>query len=248
MAKPDFVVTTRGVKGCVVVFHEVWGLVKHTEDVCKRVSKLGFTALAPNLYRDHDDILTPDNIQLAMEGLWELSLEERRDKAKVAEVLAKKKVRKEIEEVAAVLYNQQFRDKALDLAVVAVEDAQSKFAGVASLGFCFGGGLSMKVATRTKHLKSAISFYGMPPPSQDVGRIETPVLAIFARSDELINKSVPEFVGVMLNGGKDLTLKAYPDTVHGFFNDTRESVYNKTAAEDAWEVTRWFLGRTLGRH
>ena len=70
-----FTLTPKGASGCVVVFHEVWGLVEHTKDVCKRVSKLGFAAAAPDLYSGHGRLLTPDNIQMAMEGLWELSLE-----------------------------------------------------------------------------------------------------------------------------------------------------------------------------
>ena len=80
----EFSVEPKGAGSSVVVFHEVWGLVGHTEDVCKRLGKLGFAATAPNLYTGHGDILTPANIQEAMEGLWELSLEERHDKEKVA--------------------------------------------------------------------------------------------------------------------------------------------------------------------
>ena len=52
----------------------------------------------------------------------------------------------------------------------------------------------------------------------------------------------------MLEGGKDLTLKTYPKTKHGFFNDSRKEVYDRDAANEAWSITRWFLERTLGRH
>lgn len=34
----------------IVVLHEWWGLVPHIEDVCDRFGRLGFTALAPDLY------------------------------------------------------------------------------------------------------------------------------------------------------------------------------------------------------
>ena len=34
----------------LVVIHEWWGLVPHIEDVCDRFARLGFTALAPDLY------------------------------------------------------------------------------------------------------------------------------------------------------------------------------------------------------
>ena len=34
----------------IVVLHEWWGLVPHIKDVCERFARLGFTALAPDLY------------------------------------------------------------------------------------------------------------------------------------------------------------------------------------------------------
>ncbi|HLQ06619.1 MAG TPA: dienelactone hydrolase family protein [Nitrososphaerales archaeon] len=246
--KTEFSFTPKGADGCVVVFHEVWGLVEHTGDVCKRVGKLGFAAIAPNLFRGHERILTPDNIQKAMEGVWELSLEERRDKTKVAEALNKKGVSLEIKEVAATLYDPAFRDKLLDDALAAVELAHSKFDAVTTLGFCMGGGLSLKCAVRSPHLRSAISFYGEPPITEDVAKITVPILDIHANEDEIINKKVPAFVGAMLEGGKDLTLKTYPRTKHGFFNDTRESVYDRKAAGEAWDIMKWFLERNLRRH
>ncbi len=231
-----------------MVFHEVWGLVEHTEDVCKRVSKLGFAAVAPNLYKGRSELLTPVNIQRAMEGVWELSLEERRDKTKVAKMLDKKGASADVREVASIIYEPAFRDEMLDDALSAVDRAHSEFEKVSTLGFCMGGGLSLKCATTSRHLSSAISFYGPPPAVEDVARISIPVLDIHANHDEIINKSVPAFVGAMLEGGKDLTLKTYPRTKHGFFNDTRKEVYDRSAANEAWDITRWFLERTLGRH
>jgi carboxymethylenebutenolidase len=244
--KQDFSVVPRGATGCVVVFHEVWGLVPHTQDVCKRIGKLGFAATAPNLYRGYDDVLVPDKIQMAMEGVWELSLEERRDKAKVAQALAKKGMGQEVKEVASLIYDPSFRDGLLAKALEAVEEARSRFDGVTTLGFCIGGGLSLKCATKDPRLRSAVSFYGAPPAGEEAAQIRVPVLAIYANEDEIINKMVPAFVGQMVDGGKDLTLKTYPRTKHGFFNDTRKEVYNRAAAAEAWDLTRWFLDRTLG--
>jgi carboxymethylenebutenolidase len=243
--RTEFVVEPNRASACVVVFHEVWGLVRHTEEVCKRVGKLGFAATAPNLYRGYSDVMTPSNIQKAMEGLWDLSLEERRDKEKAARVLDKKGVGGEAREVAAMIYEPAFRDRMLEDAVAAVERAHSKFGSVSTLGFCMGGGLSLKCATRSRLMKSAVSFYGQPPAIEDVSKISIPILDIHAIQDEIINKSVPAWVGAMLEGGKDLILKTYPRTKHGFFNDTRKEVYNRDAAKEAWDITKWFLERTL---
>ena len=244
----EFSVEPKGATGCVVVIHEVWGLVRHTKDVCKRVGKLGFAAVAPNLYRGHSKLLTPDNIQKAMEVVWELSLEERRDKSKVSGALDKKGASNDVRKVVSIIYDPAFRDRLLEDSLASIERAKSKFADVATLGYCIGGGLSLKCATRSRTLRSAVSFYGQPPPTADISKISIPILAIHANHDEIINKSVPEFVGAMLDGGKDLTLKTYPRTQHGFFNDTRKEVYDRRSAESAWEVTRWFLEKTLARN
>jgi carboxymethylenebutenolidase len=230
--------------GSVVVFHEVWGLADHTRDVCKRVSKLGFAAIAPNLYRGHGKTLTPYNIQKAMESVWELSLEERRDRTKVTKLLDRKRVGADVKDVVSTLYDPEFRDSLLEKSLSAVEEAHSRFGNVTTLGFCLGGGLSYKCAVNGAPLVSAVGFYGEPPPRDDVKRISVPILAMFANHDEIINSKAPEFVDSMLLEGKDLTLKTFPGTKHGFFNDSRKAVYNRRAASDSWDLTRWFLGKT----
>ncbi len=242
---PDYSVVPKGTEACVVVLHEVWGLVEHTKDVCKRVGKLGFAAYAPNLYRGYDSILVPDNIQKAMEGVWELSLEERYDQAKVAETLEKKGVDDQVKRVTSIIYDRGFREQMLTKAIDSIEQASKKFDKVATLGFCVGGGMALKAATKTLLLASAVGFYGMPPAGDDIKKISTPILAIYASQDEIINQAAPGFVREMINAEKDLTLKTFPKTKHGFFNDTRSSVYNHPAAIASWDITRWFLGRTL---
>jgi len=241
----EFSITPKDAKACVVVFHEVWGLVEHTKDVCKRVSKLGFASVAPALYRGYEGILTPEYLQKTMEGVWELSLEERRDRATVDKVLRGKGASRQVMEVAEVIYDPSFRNRLLDRALESVTKATSKFGDVATLGFCLGGGLSLKCAVRNQGLSAAVSFYGEPPTNEDLKSITIPILAIFANHDEIINSKVPEFVRSMLDEGKDLTLKTYPGTKHGFFNDARKEVYDAASASEAWDLTRWFLERKL---
>jgi carboxymethylenebutenolidase len=245
---PIFTVTPRNTPACVVVIHEVWGLVPHINDICKRVGKLGFAALAPNLYWRHRKLLTPDNIEGAMRGIWDLSLEERRDPLKVRKAIAKKGLGRTALETASILYSRRFRDQILADAVTCVERARSDYGRVAVLGFCLGGGLSLNVAANSGHLRSTVAFYGEPPKREDVARISSPILAIYAEQDEIINVKVPVFVKDAMESGKDLTLKTYPGTRHGFFNDTKTDLYKENAAKDAWELTRWFLERTLISH
>src|SRR3989449_11611868 len=168
---PAFFVKPASPAGSVVVLHEVWGLVPHIEDVCKRVSKLGFTAVAPDLYRKDKELLVPEKIRAAMEGVWSLSLLERRDINKVREALTKKGLSHEIMRVATTLYNQDFRDQMLDDAVACVKYSYERTPRVATLGFCLGGGISARVATRFSQLTACIVFYGEPPDTLGVQRI-----------------------------------------------------------------------------
>lgn len=246
--KPDYWVKTPDASSCVIVLHEVWGLVPHTSEVCKQVGKLGFAAHAPNLYRGHDAVLSPDNIQAAMESVWELTLEERRDKKKVAEVLERKNADEGTRLVATLLYDQSFRDSLLSIATSAVEDAKRTYDQVVTLGFCMGGGLSLKTAASTGSLTSAVSYYGEPPALEMLKKVNVPVLVMYAEKDEIINSKVPSFVEDALKLGVDVTLKTYPRTKHGFFNDSRKAVYDRKAAIDSWSLTKWFLRRTIGRH
>ncbi len=129
--------------------------------------------------------MTPDNIQKAMEGVWELSLEESRDNKKVAEALAKKRLGDDVKKVATLLYNQGFRDRLLLSGLSAVQEAHSRYDRVVTLGFCMGGGLSMKVAAKSRNLAAAVAFYGEPPSAELLEKITVPMLAIYANHDEI---------------------------------------------------------------
>ncbi|MDG6949775.1 MAG: dienelactone hydrolase family protein [Nitrososphaerota archaeon] len=96
----------------MAVLHEVWGTDSH-KGVCKRLRKLGFATVVPPLYRGYERLFTPNNIKQAMAAVWDLSLEEWRDKKKVAAELEAKGADAEASEVMEVLYDQSFRDRVL---------------------------------------------------------------------------------------------------------------------------------------
>ena len=164
---------------------------------------------------------------------------------KVKEAIAGKGLGKEALEVAEILYDQRFRDQILTDAISCLEHFHPTYDSVSTLGFCLGGGLSLNVAVNSNHTCSAISFYGEPPKKkEDVAKTSSPLLVIYAAEDEIINAKVPAFVESALDSGKDLTLRIYPSTRHGFFNNTKGSLYKEAAAKDAWELTKQFLRRT----
>ncbi len=244
---PAFLVERGSSRGCLIVLHEVTGLVPHIKDVCKRLGKLGFTTLAPDLFWRHKDLLTPEKILTAMKAVWSLSLKDRYDLRKVKYELARLGSPKETFGVTSTLYSRGFREQMLLDTVSCARFAQSKYGKVGSVGFCMGGGLSMRLATRFTSLAACVAFYGEPPAPKEVARIQSPILSIIAENDEIINSNVPRFVEAAISSGKDLTLKVYPKTGHGFFNDTNEERYDEEAAEAAWELTNQFLERTMAK-
>lgn len=103
---------------------------------------------------------------------------------------------------------------------------------VGMTGFCFGGGMTWRVAAALPELRAAVPFYGMPLEVEKVGTIQAAVLAIYAEQDERINAAIPAIEQAMKDAGKTFKKIVYPGTQHAFHNDTRDR-YDGFAARDA---------------
>jgi len=111
---------------------------------------------------------------------------------------------------------------------------------VGMTGFCFGGGVTWRVATQMPELLAAVPFYGPHPPLEDVPNIQAAVLAIYGELDSRINSGIPTIEAAMLANNKIYEKVIYPGADHAFHNDTG-SRHNPEAARDAWERTlAWF--------
>jgi carboxymethylenebutenolidase len=108
------------------------------------------------------------------------------------------------------------------------------------VGFCYGGGVTWRVATKTPDLRAAVPFYGPAPAVADVPGIQAAVLAIYAEQDERINAGIPEIEAAMQQNGKTFEKVIYPGVNHAFHNDTAPR-YNAEQAQAAWSRTlQWF--------
>ena len=113
-------------------------------------------------------------------------------------------------------------------------------ARVGMTGFCFGGGVTWRVATQMPELLAAVPFYGPPPPVEDVPNIQAAVLAIYGELDSRINGGIPAIEQAMAENNKIYEKIIYQGADHAFHNDTGGR-YNPEAAKDAWEKTlAWF--------
>ena len=111
---------------------------------------------------------------------------------------------------------------------------------VGMTGFCFGGGVTWRVATQMPELLAAVPFYGPQPPVEDVPNINAAVLAIYGELDSRINGGLPQIEEAMAANSKIYEKIIYPNADHAFHNDTGTR-YNAEAAKDAWGQTlAWF--------
>jgi carboxymethylenebutenolidase len=111
---------------------------------------------------------------------------------------------------------------------------------VGMTGFCFGGGVTWRVAAGVPEVRAAVPFYGLPVPAADVPRINAAVLALYGERDQRINANIPAIEQAMKANGKTFRKIIYKDADHAFHNDTGER-YAASAAKAAWDETLdWF--------
>ncbi|MGD9945039.1 MAG: dienelactone hydrolase family protein [Burkholderiaceae bacterium] len=112
------------------------------------------------------------------------------------------------------------------------------------VGFCYGGGIANLLATRVPELRAAVPFYGPAPAVADVPNIKAEMQIHYASNDERINAGWPAYEAALKAAGVRYEAFTYPNTEHGFNNDTTPR-YDAQAAKLAWQRTIALFNRTL---
>jgi carboxymethylenebutenolidase len=107
---------------------------------------------------------------------------------------------------------------------------------VGAVGFCFGGGMALRLAVEMRELAAAVAFYGRHPAAADAARISAPIMLHHGELDERINAGWPEFEAALDANGVEFEEFTYPDANHGFHNDTTPR-FDEDAAQLAWQRT-----------
>ena len=105
-----------------------------------------------------------------------------------------------------------------------------------------GGGTALSVAY--PDLAASVPFYGRQPATEDVPKIEAPLLLHYAGLDERINAGWPAYEAALKANHKTYTAYIYEGVNHGFHNDTTPR-YDAEAAELAWTRTLGFFAKYL---
>jgi carboxymethylenebutenolidase len=115
---------------------------------------------------------------------------------------------------------------------------------IGAVGFCFGGGVANMLAVRLPDLAAAVPFYGGQPAAADVAKIKAPIQLHYAGLDERINAGWPAYEAALKANGVRYEMHMYPNTNHGFHNDTTPR-YDEAAAKLAWQRTVDFFSKNV---
>jgi carboxymethylenebutenolidase len=114
------------------------------------------------------------------------------------------------------------------------------------IGFCWGGGNALLIATRNKDLAAAVVYYGRSPKNlDDVKNITASVLEHYGALDQAITPQQPKLEEAMKKYGKSFEYHIYADAPHAFNNDTNPERYRADAAKEAWGRTLDFFKKNL---
>ena len=202
----------------VLVIEEIFGVHEHIKDLCRRLAKAGYLAVAPELYARLGDLSTMTDVPTIIRDVI--------SKAPDAQLLA------DLDSAAAWATTTGLSGSLGDPAKLAVT------------GFCRGGRNTWLYAAHNPALKAAVAWYGpvggatsaiQPRTAADMAtELKAPLLGLYGAADTGI--PVPDVEAAAARAraaGKTVELKIYPDTPHGFNADYRPT-YRKDAAEDGW--------------
>ncbi len=115
-------------------------------------------------------------------------------------------------------------------------------AKLASIGFCFGGGMTWQLlAAGEPRLFAAVPFYGPAPVEPDFsGSPNAAVLGIYAELDGRVNASQEAARSGLEAAGLVHEIRVFPRVDHAFFNDTGQRYNAEQAAEAYQGMLAWF--------
>ena len=146
---------------------------------------------------------------------------------------------------AALADEEKLAAKMVAACDFAKSDARLKTTKLASIGWCFGGRMSLQLAIHEPDLAAAVMYYGFPV--DDVAtlkKIKAPLLGLFGKNDKSIGPpAVTKFDAELTEAGVTHTIQSY-DANHAFANPSGAN-YDAKSAAAAWEQVQKFLDEKL---
>ena len=200
----------------VVVIQEWWGLNAQIRGVADRLASAGYRALVPDLYRGQSTVEAEEAHHL-MEGL-------------------------------------NFGDAASQDIRGAVQWLKAGSPKVGVSGFCMGGALTLLALCHVPEADAGAVWYGCPPLEYiDPAAVRVPLLGHWAEQDQFFPIATVDALSARLTeAGVAHEFHRYL-AHHAFANETAvgparlpATQYDPVWAQQAWDRTLRFFGRTLG--
>lgn len=112
-----------------------------------------------------------------------------------------------------------------------------------TVGFCFGGGQSWRLAASDLGVSGVIGFYGLPQPATEVvDDISAPLLLLLAGADVATSPAeFDTFTARLDQAGKPYERQVYEGAPHSFFDAAYAEWQD--ACDDAWSRLLAFIGK-----
>ena len=204
----------------VLVVQEIFGVHEHIKDVCRRFAKLGYLAVAPELYARQGDVSKLADIDEIRKVVAKVSDAEVMADLDATVAWVKTSGEGNIERLGVTGFCWGGRIVWLYVA----HSIQLK-AGVAWYGRLVGKGSELQ----PKH------------PIEVAAGLKAPVLGLYGGNDEGIPlDTVVQMQQALKAANSPSRIIVYPDTPHAFHADYRPS-YRKEQAQDGWNrLQAWF--------
>ena len=204
----------------VLVIHEIFGVHEYIRDVCRRLAKAGYLAVAVDMYIRHGETAKMTNVEAILSGpVAQASDAEHMADLDAAAAWAAKNGG-DPDRLGVTGFCRGGRTTWL----YAAHNPRLK-AAVAWYG----------------HLEGAPSARQPKWPSDVVEQLKAPVLGLYAGMDQGITADqVEDMRDALRKAGGASVLHVYPDAPHAFHADYRPT-YRKEAAADGWKrLLEWF--------
>jgi carboxymethylenebutenolidase len=207
----------------VLVVQEIFGVHEHIKDICRRLAKLGYYAIAPEMYYRQGDVSKLTDFQEIF---------------KIVSKVPDSQVMSDLD--AAVAYAKGTGK--VDTAKLAV----TGFCWGGRIVWLYSShnpNLKAGVAWYGRLIAQPGQENPLQPkyPIDLAGSLNAPVLGLYGEADQGIPvASVEKMRAALKEANKPSEIVLYPDTPHAFYADYRPS-YRKEPAEDGWKrMLAWF--------
>ncbi len=209
----------------VLVCQEIFGVHEHIKDLCRRLAKSGYFAIAPEIFVRQGDPRKVSDIATLM--------------TEIVSKVPDEQVMKDFD--ACVAYAERH--------------AKANAEKLAITGFCYGGRVVWLYCAHSKKVKAGVAWYGrlagestaLTPkyPLDIASQLNCPVLGLYGGADQGIPLDTVERMRAALKAaGKNSQIHVYEGAPHAFNADYRPS-YRKQAAEDGWRRMLAWFGKNL---